>query len=103
MRRHFKLAKAVLEEQGEQALTLFKKLCKSEKLDKSVYREWPLFREFRKNEEFQRLFQEFFEEPLIVEMEGKLGIGSASARKTLQHEKSRLLPLQTALSNIPRN
>jgi hypothetical protein len=32
-------------------------------MQKAYYRDWPLFREYRKTEEFQRTFEEVFEEP----------------------------------------
>lgn len=62
----FKLAIAVLREDYETAIELMKSVgSTNEHLNKDAYREWPLFREFRKTEVFKKAYLEIFEEELV--------------------------------------
>jgi hypothetical protein len=59
----FKLAKAVLTNDFLEACTIMKRIGASGFPSKSDYRDWPLFKEFRKSEEFLKTFEEVFGEP----------------------------------------
>jgi hypothetical protein len=59
----FKLAKAVLTNDFSGATTIMKRIGANAFPSKSDYRDWPLFKEFRKSEEFQKTFEEVFGEP----------------------------------------
>jgi len=59
----FRLSEAVLRENYEQALAMMRRIGASGDVDKGHYREWPVFREFRKTDEFAETFKEIFGEP----------------------------------------
>ncbi len=62
----FKLAIAVLKEDYVTAIELMKSIGSTNKhLNKDAYREWPLFRQFRKTEEFKIGYKEIFGEDLV--------------------------------------
>lgn len=62
----FKLAISVLKEDYTDAIELMKSIGSSNKhLNKDAYREWPLFRAFRKTEEFKEAYKEIFGEELV--------------------------------------
>jgi hypothetical protein len=62
----FKLAIAVLKEDYETAIELMKSVGSTNKhLNKDAYREWPLFRQFRKTDEFKKAYLEIFGEELV--------------------------------------
>ncbi|HYT46251.1 MAG TPA: hypothetical protein VEP90_28235, partial [Methylomirabilota bacterium] len=64
----FKLAEAVILDDFDRADGLVKRIGSSDDiLNKNTYREWPLFREYRKSEGFPRAFEEVFKEPLQKE------------------------------------
>lgn len=58
----FKLAKAVLTEDYDNACLLMKRIGSESDFKKSNYRDWPLFKEFRSTEQFLRTYQELFGE-----------------------------------------
>ncbi len=62
----FRLAYAVLCDDFENAIEIVRQLGKSkdQEMDEHSYRDWPLFREFRKHPDFVSLFEEIFAEPL---------------------------------------
>jgi len=60
----FKLAEAVLLDDFEKADEMVNRIGANGLLPKMAYREWPLFREYRKSEHFQRTFEDVFHEPL---------------------------------------
>jgi hypothetical protein len=59
----FRLAEAVLRDDYSKACIIMKEMGAESKVNKSLYRDWPLFKEFRKRPEFHRTFQEVFKEP----------------------------------------
>lgn len=62
----FKLAIAVLNEDYETAIDLMKSVGTSNKhINQDAYREWPLFRQFRKTDEFKAAYKEIFNEELV--------------------------------------
>ena len=62
----FKLAIAVLREEYENAIELMKSIGTSNKhINQDAYREWPLFRHFRKREDFKLAYKEIFNEELV--------------------------------------
>lgn len=62
----FKLAIAVLKEEYENAIELMKSIGTSNKhINQDAYREWPLFRHFRKRDEFKEAYKEIFDEELV--------------------------------------
>ncbi|WP_343747593.1 hypothetical protein [Fluviicola sp.] len=62
----YKLAIAVLKEESEDAIKLMKSIGSTSKdVTKDAYREWPLFREFRKTDTFKTAYVEIFEEEFI--------------------------------------
>ena len=61
----FKLAVAVLKEDYTKAIVHMRILGRThEYLNKNSYREWPLFKKFRKTKEFTQTYQEIFGEEL---------------------------------------
>ncbi|AFZ15590.1 hypothetical protein Cri9333_4823 (plasmid) [Crinalium epipsammum PCC 9333] len=67
----FQLGKAVLLNKFEEACKIMKNIgSNSEKLSIIQYREWPIFKEFRKTEQFLKVYQEIFQESfeLVTEM-----------------------------------
>jgi hypothetical protein len=62
----FKLAISVLKEDYQKAIELMKSIGSTNKhLNKDAYREWPLFRQFRKTDEFKKAYLEIFGEELV--------------------------------------
>lgn len=62
----FKLAIAVLNEEFDDAIEIMKSIGSSNKhIDKNAYREWPLFKTFRKRGDFKTAYKEIFGEELI--------------------------------------
>jgi hypothetical protein len=59
----FKLAEAVLQDDFVRADSLLKKIGSNGDITKNAFREWPLFREYRKSEGFLKTFDEVFKEP----------------------------------------
>lgn len=61
----FKLAKDVILDNTENVFKLMKKIGKKgELIEKSGYRDWPLFSELRKNKKFQEIFKSIYKEDL---------------------------------------
>ncbi len=62
----FRLAYAVLCDDFENAIEIVRQLgtSKDQEMDEHTYRDWPLFREFRKHPDFVSLFEQVFGEPL---------------------------------------
>jgi len=60
----FQLAEAVLLDDFDKADEIVKRVGTTSNLKKSNLSEWPLFREYRKSQEFQSTFEEVFQEPL---------------------------------------
>lgn len=63
----FRLAEAVIINDFDRANRLVKKLGVNGDITASDYREWPLFKEYRKDEGFLNIFEEIFGEPLYKE------------------------------------
>lgn len=62
----FKLATSVLKVDYVTAIEFMKSIgSTNEHLNKDAYREWPLFRQFRKTVEFKRAYLEIFGEELV--------------------------------------
>ena len=62
----FKLAIAVLNDEYQPALEIMKSIGSSNsKLTKDSYREWPLFKKFRKTDEFKKIYRDIFGEELV--------------------------------------
>lgn len=62
----FKLAIAVLNEEYDKAILLMKSVGSTNShVTKDAYREWPLFREFRKTDVFKETYKEIFGEELV--------------------------------------
>lgn len=64
-RDEFLLSKYVLEDNFVKAYELMRKIGNGNSvITASAYRDWPIFKEIRKEENFCSLFQEIFDEPL---------------------------------------
>lgn len=61
----FKLADAVLREDFGQAAALMTKIGLGGEIHKAGYRDWPLFKEFRRTDVFQETFQQIFGESAL--------------------------------------
>jgi hypothetical protein len=62
----FKLAICVLKEQYKEAVELMKSIGPNNRhVTKDAYRDWPLFREFRKTNAFKKVYKDIFAEELI--------------------------------------
>ena len=63
----FRLASQVLLDDFENAVNTMRALGKDNKqIDKNCYKEWPIFREFRKQESFKKCFEELFDEGVEI-------------------------------------
>lgn len=80
----FKLAQAVLKDDFVGATNLMEKIGSNGYPSKTDYKEWPLFKEFRKSEEFLKTYQELFGEEfkLVVAKEELPDDTSSSATGT---------------------
>lgn len=67
----FKLADAVLAEDWPKSLKMMRRIGKEGAVDQSDYRDWPLFRELRKQPEFLETYAEIFGLPFPVKTEVK--------------------------------
>jgi predicted 3-demethylubiquinone-9 3-methyltransferase (glyoxalase superfamily) len=63
----FKLAVAVLKEEYVEAFILMKRLMHDESFHKTAYKDWPLFKELRKEEEFALIYEQCYGEPFILQ------------------------------------
>lgn len=69
----FKIAKAVLTNDFKEASNIMRRIGPDGIPSKSDYRDWPLFKEYRKSDEFLKTFEEVFGEPFSeFEKEAKL-------------------------------
>ncbi len=75
----FKLAEAVLLDKFSDATIIMKRIGTTGKPHKNAYRDWPLFTQFRKSEQFNKAFEDVFGEPYRerspaseVDVKGKL-------------------------------
>lgn len=59
---NYQLAEAVLRENWDKAIFAMKRIGNSGKIKKIDYRDWPLFREFRKRDDFLQAYKEIFAE-----------------------------------------
>jgi hypothetical protein len=64
---NFKLAVAVLKEKYDDAYKLMKQLKYDEKFLKTYYKDWPLFKELRKQEAFASVYELCYGEPFTVQ------------------------------------
>jgi hypothetical protein len=62
----FKLAVAIIKDREEEAAKIMLDIGASKEM-KMNYKEWPLFKEFKKTKLFQATYQEIFKESFIVE------------------------------------
>jgi hypothetical protein len=58
----FALGVAVLKEEWAQGFNLMRRLRHDQDFDRANYKEWPLFRQLRKHEEFPAVYQECYGE-----------------------------------------
>jgi hypothetical protein len=65
----FKLANSVLRDDFPGSMALIRRIGRSERIRVGDYREWPLFRELRKQPEFEALLVEVFGEGLKVTLQ----------------------------------
>ncbi len=63
----FKIGVAVLKENYDEAYSLMRKLKNDNTFLKSFYKDWPLFKEFRKQENFSSVYEECYGETFMVE------------------------------------
>lgn len=69
----YRLAKAVLLDEFDEAANEMVSIGSSEKACKIAYKEWPLFREFRKSAEFADAYERVFGHPFdIIDSKGEL-------------------------------
>lgn len=60
----FHLAVAIINDDFDKSYTFMKKIgAESDIYSASAYRQWPLFKEIRKEEEFKSIFEEIFDQP----------------------------------------
>ena len=64
----FQLAAAVLRDDFDLAAELMKRIGPSGEVQKHDYADWPLFREFRKADLFERAYQEVFGDAFVSEI-----------------------------------
>ncbi len=62
----FKLANEILNENYDNAYTIMKKIGENGDIDKTDYREWPIFIKVREQKEFQEVYKEIFKEDYAV-------------------------------------
>jgi len=75
---NFKLAVSVLNEKYDEAYSLMKRLKHDESFHKAYYKDWPLFRELRKQADFTTVYEDCYKEPFKVQQkteEGKTPAG----------------------------
>jgi len=73
----FKLAAAVLREDFQQPFALVKTIGAKGEITLEDYREWPLFKEFRKQKDLEPIITKIFKEPLNkIRVEGGVPIAA---------------------------
>lgn len=65
----FKLANAVLTDDFDEAYKIMLKIGDNHKISRIYYREWPIFKEFRKSQQFLKGYEEVFQEPFLLNEE----------------------------------
>ncbi|HVB35935.1 MAG TPA: hypothetical protein VND42_01750, partial [Candidatus Acidoferrales bacterium] len=60
----FKMVQSVLLDDFKAAIDIMKQIGADGDINKHFYREWPVFKEIRKSQEFAVAFEEIFGEPL---------------------------------------
>ena len=65
----FKMASKVLLEEYDEAADIMRKLKGSKEFGKKDYRDWPLFRWFRRTDQFKSAYQDVFGEPFKIVQE----------------------------------
>lgn len=63
----FKLAIAALRDNFDSCYSLMHRLQHDKDFHKAFYKDWPIFRELRKQEQFKAIYEECYGEPLAVE------------------------------------
>lgn len=58
----FQLAINVLKEEWNEAFLYMRRLSHNDQFDKSFYREWPLFKQMRKESDFPKIYEECYKE-----------------------------------------
>jgi len=66
-RQDFQLAIAVLHDKYEEAATLMKAIGRAGRPAEHEYKTWPLFKEFRRTEEFRKAYRQIFKKKYMVE------------------------------------
>ena len=85
----FKLARAVLMEDYQEASTLMKKIGRQEKfISEDDYHMWPLFIEFRETDEFASTYLEVFGHPYVSKLREKADQTSQEAAEEAQKDPS---------------
>ena len=62
----FQISVAALEDRYDDAVSIMYRIGKTSSVTKPDYKDWPVFREFRKTEQFKKAFQEIFGEDVDV-------------------------------------
>lgn len=65
----FKLANAVLIDDFNEVCKIMLKIGDNDKISRIYYREWPIFKEFRKSQQFLKGYEELFKEPFLLNEE----------------------------------
>ncbi|MBS1810868.1 MAG: hypothetical protein JST84_22075 [Acidobacteria bacterium] len=63
---NFRLADAIIRDDYEQAYKIINRIGASGSMRKMFYRDWPLFKDLRKQERFHEIFECLFNEPLNI-------------------------------------
>ena len=85
----FKLARAVLMEDYQEASTLMKKIgCQEEFISEDEYHMWPLFIEFRETDEFASTYLEVFGHPYALKLREEADQASQEAEEEAQRDTS---------------
>lgn len=59
----FKLAVSVLKEDWDSTYSIMKRICHDDEFDRAAFRNWPLFKELRKQERFPEIYELCYNEP----------------------------------------
>jgi hypothetical protein len=88
----FKLAETVLFEQYDDAAALMEKIgLVSELINEHAYHEWPLFREFRKTEQFLKAYEKVYQCPFTIEIQKTADAAQLSTDDRVKNEESGIL------------
>lgn len=96
----FKLSEAVLRDNFSTATVIMEQIGSDGSIKKDEYREWPLFREFRKSNEFLKAFEEIFGEKFqmfVIEEEGITLRIAAEDPPSSSPSSSRMPPVRRAV------